>query len=60
MCKYNERRAEKRVRGDEGMGGAGASDGPLEVDESNVGLRSDLRRGGTDGLVDVGVPAGAN
>lgn len=60
MCMYNERRAEKRVRGDEGMGGAGESDAPLGVDVSSVGLRSDLRRGGTEELVDVGAPAEAH
>lgn len=60
MWMYSERRAEKRVRGDEGIGGAGATDAPLGVDESNVGLLSDLRRGGIGGLVDVAVPAGTN
>lgn len=57
---YSERRAEKSVRGDEGIGGAGGSDATLGVEESNVGLLSDLRRGGIEGLVDVAVPAGTN
>lgn len=44
ICMYNERRAEKSVRGGEGTGGVGGCDMPFGPGVPTVGPRSCLRR----------------
>jgi hypothetical protein len=57
MWMYKARRAEKRVRAAEGMGGVGGCDTAFSGEGSWVDFRSDLRRAGVAG--DVGGCVGA-